>query len=272
MGISWTYRLQRLTFVTWRRLPGWLRFSLRGVLRLWSRRFGRTTREGHARPEVSFRSDASRPTIICFPIVDWEMRIQRPQQLLARLAAKGYRVLYVRKDFKGGRELGQLPIAPGITGIALPGRTEGNIYSGTPTSGDAERWLAALASLRPSCNGGPVVSFVQWPFWADLALTARDRWNWKVLYDCLDDHAGFPAARPALLELEQQLIRGSDLTLATSQALFEKCEPVARRCQALGNAGDFLHFSEPPGVACSTIYVAASWATTARWPSGSPRS
>jgi glycosyltransferase involved in cell wall biosynthesis len=246
VGISWTYRLQTVTFVTWRRLPGWLRFSLRGVWRLWSRRFDRTGRKDDVGPQFSFQSDASRPTIICFPIVDWEMRIQRPQQLLARLAAKGYRVLYVRKDFKGGRELSQIPIAPGVTGIALPGRSEGNIYSGTPTAGDVERWLAAFADLRQGRDPGPVVSFVQWPFWADLALAARERWGWKVVYDCLDDHAGFPAAKPALLELEQQLIRGSDLTLATSQALFDKCQPMARRCQLLGNAADFLHFNEVP--------------------------
>lgn len=247
MGISWTYRLQRLTFSFWRRFPGWLKFSLRGFYRLWSRRFDQISKGTGAGREAQAGLGGDTTAVVCFPIIDWEMRIQRPQQLLARLAAKGQRVFYVRKDFKGGNELGRIPTAQGVVGIALPGRSDRNIYNGTAAPEDLTRWLAALAPLKQGEEGGRVVSFVQWPFWAGLAFAARERWGWKVVYDCLDEHSGFPAARPALLALEQRLIRESDLVLTTSGALFDRCAPLARRCEMLANAADYHHFNRAPG-------------------------
>ena len=55
------------------------------------------TRRGKTAPEMSrpFQVAIGRPTIICLPIIDWYHRFQRPQQLLLRLAARGFRILYL---------------------------------------------------------------------------------------------------------------------------------------------------------------------------------
>ncbi len=243
MSISWTYRVQNLSLRLWRRVPGWLRVRLKGINGLWSRPF---SAGGESVAPIQAH-DVQGATILCFPIIDWGMRIQRPQQLLARLAAKGHRVYYVSKDFREARTASLTALARNVSGLALPGRARLNIYRESPTSRDVEACLAALETVRQSEGLDSVVSLVQWPFWTPLALAARERWGWKVIYDCLDEHSGYEVAAPEVLELEQALIGKSDLVLATSKRLFEKCSRTARRCQLLGNAGDFEHFHRPSG-------------------------
>ena len=38
--------------------------------------------------------------VLCLPIIDWDFRFQRPQQLMARFAAAGHRVFYVAQAFR----------------------------------------------------------------------------------------------------------------------------------------------------------------------------
>src|SRR5262250_3080786 len=40
------------------------------------------------------KSQTAKPDVICFSIVDWSFRFQRPQQLMAQFAAGGHRVFY----------------------------------------------------------------------------------------------------------------------------------------------------------------------------------
>src|SRR5215208_5435338 len=36
-----------------------------------------------------------RPDVVCFSIIDWEFRYQRPQQIMSQFAAHGHRVFYI---------------------------------------------------------------------------------------------------------------------------------------------------------------------------------
>ena len=38
--------------------------------------------------------------VVCLPIIDWDFRFQRPQQLMSRFAAAGHRVFYVAQTFR----------------------------------------------------------------------------------------------------------------------------------------------------------------------------
>src|SRR5262249_35724869 len=40
-------------------------------------------------------STPRRPDVICFSIIDWSFRFQRPQQLMTQFAAHGHRVFYL---------------------------------------------------------------------------------------------------------------------------------------------------------------------------------
>lgn len=246
MSTTLAYQLQRLLFGLWLRMPGSLRVRVRSIYRLWTARSWRNRRWPIVSVADQRAQAATRDAIICFPIVDWEMRVQRPHHLLTRLAARGYRIYYVRKDFKDGIALGMDPLAQGVTGVTLPAARAGvSIYAGAPTAEDVAAWMAALDRLRVKEGLERVTCLIQWPFWGPVALAARERWGWKVVYDCLDDHAGSRSASAALLALEEQLIRASDLVLATARSLVEKCRALNRRCELLPNAADFEHFHQP---------------------------
>ncbi len=179
--------------------------------------------------------------IICFPIISWDYRFQRPQQLLTRFAKAGHRVYYLNTDFQA-EGFGLEPLAENVMGLRLPGPGDLDIYAHKMSADQIEAWLGIFENLRTSESLKEVVCFVQLPFWGPLALAARERWGWRTVYDCMDEHSGFPATRPAMLDQEPPLIRESDLVLVTAQALYEKCAPIARQCIFIPNAADFDHF------------------------------
>lgn len=240
------YWFQHTLFALRRYLPGPLRQFLKPLYRRWWRRASQKRLEavlGEARPAAA--PDASF-AVVCFPTIDWELRVQRPQHLLLRLARTGHPVYYLRTDFGPGARAEPLEsLAPGVLGLRLPGPHSLNIYEDQLEATLLESWLGALDRLRLSEGLNEVVALVQLPFWGPLALAARERWGWKVVYDCLDELSGFPFQPSELLSLESTLIQESDLVLAAGRKLYEKCAPLARRCCFLPNAADFEHFHRP---------------------------
>ncbi|MRR11188.1 hypothetical protein EG835_01565, partial [bacterium] len=135
--------------------------------------------------------------IVCFSIVEWEFLFQRPQQLLSRLADLGHRVYYVSQFFEpapGAPELHRLRSR--VCALRLRG-SAGRLFSEELSSSDADAVFASLASLREREGLTSAVSIVHQPFWWPLVERARRAFGWGVLYDCMDDHAGFQTnARP----------------------------------------------------------------------------
>ncbi len=221
-----------------------LRQSLKPLVRgLWYGKGHRRLKE-LATSHQQVRPALSKYRVFCLPIIDWEFRTQRPQQLLARLAGRGCPVVYLRTDFGSGTRLGWTKLLPPLVeGLRLPGPSNLTIYGDPPCETTVNSWLNALEVEGVAGDGIVTTSFVQWPFWTPLAIAARRRWGWPVIYDCLDDHAAFATTDRATLELEATLLAESDLVIATSAALLEKCKRVARRCILVPNAGDVAHFS-----------------------------
>ena len=233
-----TYRWQNLELALRRSLPRPVMRMLKALYR-WS-----------ARPALALSHPGGQPnaayTVVCFPIITWEFRYQRPQQLLTRFGRAGHRVYYLRTDFCDGPGAEPLQtLAPNVFGLRLSGSATVDIYSSALGEAQVEAWLHELDTLRQTQQLHSVVGLVQLPFWGPLALAARERWGWRVVYDCLDEHAGFETNGPAMLGQEQPLVAKSDLVLATARVLYEKCAPAARRCVLLPNAADFEEFQRP---------------------------
>jgi glycosyltransferase involved in cell wall biosynthesis len=145
--------------------------------------------------------------VICFAIHDWDFRFQRAQQLMSRFAAHGHRVFY---------------IAPNTSGCAVK---VPNVYEVGDVSNIAIDDAVVIVQLP---------SF--WPRAKQL--------GWKVVYDCMDLHAGFTTTSREVLANEESLLREADLVVATSDVL-------AKRAQRddvllLRNACDFEHFARTP--------------------------
>ena len=195
---------------------------------------------------------AARPTtydIICFAIIDWEFRWQRPQQLMAEFAAQGHRVFYLRTtDFlpPRGKPVEMRPLRPNVWEVRLAPPDKLDVYSGELSAPTVEAVLAGLCALRQQFNVTCAVSVVQTATWTEAALAARDRFGWRVVYDCMDEWTTFPGISPALLAQEEKLVPAADLVVVTGQRLLDKWAAVNPRTVLARNAADFAHFHQPP--------------------------
>jgi GT2 family glycosyltransferase len=192
--------------------------------------------------------------VFCLPIIDWHYRFQRPQQLATQFARAGHRVFYAETKFNGDQTEIQLDgIADNVWGIRLPGPRELIIYSDELGPRLVDELAAAFESFAAEAGVGAAVVVVDLPFWAPLAFELRRRLGWKVLYDCMDDHAGFfeegklaSGVRDRLMANEDRLIRESDGVLATSLLLHKRIQGISPHELLLPNAADFEHFNRRP--------------------------
>jgi glycosyltransferase involved in cell wall biosynthesis len=188
--------------------------------------------------------------IVCFPIIDWNLRFQRPQQLLTQFARDGHRVFYLHSTFhQSGPAAFVQRLADNIYRVRLPGpKGLDSLYKEEIDQQALIQMQAALAELCEGVNLRSGLSFVQFPFWAALALSCKQTWGWQIIYDCLDEHGGFRNIASSVLQQEESLIANSDLVLATSRHLYDKVAPTARRVLYLPNATDFEHFNRATSV------------------------
>jgi glycosyltransferase involved in cell wall biosynthesis len=164
---------------------------------------------------------ADRYDVVCLAICDWDQRFQRPQQLMARFAAAGHRVFFVRPRF--GRA------------YALRLKRE-NVYEVTVPS-------PSLDALRNDCGIGEAAIIVQLPFWWPLAREARERFAWPVVYDCMDLHAGFANVRRAEVAHEAALLAAADVVTVSSAMLERRAREHRDDVVMVRNGCDYEHFA-----------------------------
>lgn len=167
-----------------------------------------------------------KPDVICFSIIDWDFRYQRPQQLMSQFAAHGHRVFCIKlkeslpanasprfalKEIK--RNVYEVTLA-----AARPPRINREVMNGA----NADSLLASLRELRSACHIDEAIGYVMTPSWQSVALSARQRWGWRVIYDCMDEWEGFPGISPPVTKVEPQLVRECDLLVVTAALLLEK--------------------------------------------------
>ena len=186
---------------------------------------------GHGqRPMADARPvpDVERPgtyDVFCLPVIAWNLRFQRPQQLMRELAARGHRVYYASLGFHRGTEAELSPLAAGVFEMALPGLSEMSVYRQIPSAADVERMVAAIDRLRARKRIASAVVVVDLPFWTPLALRLREQFGWPILYDCMDDHSGFSTNSDEMLASEERTLAEADLVVVTSEKLLEKRGP-----------------------------------------------
>jgi GT2 family glycosyltransferase/glycosyltransferase involved in cell wall biosynthesis len=196
--------------------------------------------------------------VIVLPIIDWGFRFQRPQQIARQFAKDGHRVFYLKTSFASGREPGDCrpivkPLERNIVELQLPGPAQLNVYRHHPDEPTLQQWLKAFDHLRRDYGLVEVVCLVQLPFWRALAFQLRERFGWKVVYDCMDKHAGFSTNEPKMLKEEEALSRNSDLIIVTSRKLLEEQRHYSSNYLLVPNACDFDHFSMSLGTVPSAL-------------------
>jgi len=186
--------------------------------------------------------------VVCFPIIEWEFRFQRPQQLLSRFAAAGHRVFYLSHRFRRkGAPWEIVERGRNVFEVTLLGPRR-NVYRSAPSAAAAERIFRSLDALRRDAAIGPAAALVQLPFWWPVVRRARRELAWPVVYDCMDLHTGFSTNSSDMVELEEDLLKSADLVAVSSALLESRARERNANVRMIRNACDYDHFASAPSV------------------------
>ena len=200
---------------------------------------------GNAGP---FIADASgKEDIYVWSVIDWHFRMQRPQHLAAALARAGHRVFYISNNFVDSTVPGFHAEPLDNTGrlfqINLYLDTAPQIYAQLPDAAQLAQLQGSLACLLGWTGSSLCTSIVQHPYWEPLSRCVPSA---KLVYDCMDHHAGFADNVDEVLTVEQRLVAESDLLVVTSGWLVDELAPKARNSVVIRNATEYTHFCIRP--------------------------
>ncbi|MBZ4202302.1 MAG: glycosyltransferase, partial [Methylovulum sp.] len=186
--------------------------------------------------------------LICFANIDWNARYQRPQQLAVQFSRHGHRVFYVvasrclsPNDAQGFRAS---VVANNIYEVELMAQTVPDRYSNILDAANIELFSQSLGRLRDAFGIVDAVCNVHLAFWTPLVLRLRQCWDWRILYDCMDEWEDFPNIGKPLLEAEKELVRKSDVVTVTAALLEQKWRNDNPRCVLVRNGVDFDFFRQ----------------------------
>ena len=188
--------------------------------------------------------EANAYDVICFPIIDWDFRFQRPQHLMSQFAAAGHRVFYISHSFCGLDTPYQIKEkAKNIYEVMLSG-PDLSVYRDQLDAYQRTRLAFSLDTLRRELSLGATVAVVQLPFWWPVAEQVRTQFGWPIVYDCMDHHAGFSTNTEEMLEQEHKLFSASDLVVVSSASLEEEARAFGADPLMLRNACEYEHFAK----------------------------
>lgn len=192
------------------------------------------------------KSPPTAPDIIILPIIDWDFRYQRPQQLASQLAKSGHRVFYVQTTFRHNDNCAPFikPIRDNIFSVQLASNDRYiDIYS-LVTVENVDDLEKSVQLLKDHFLINSAIIMVDLPIWRKLASRLKDHFGWKLLYDCMDLHTGFSESSHTVTMNEQHLMSESDLILATSHDLYAHVTMEDRRTRLVPNGTDFEFFHQ----------------------------
>ncbi|WP_379134699.1 glycosyltransferase [Paenibacillus sp. sgz500958] len=190
--------------------------------------------------------------LFCFPIIDWDYRWQRPQQISRQFAQNGFRVFYFYIDslpieiqnatFEDIQSQIQIDeVEKNVWRVKLCSYSVLNVYRNTINHLlDLQYLKWSLEALKQGFGITHTVSIVDLPFWSTLVFELKDN---KIIYDCMDEHSGFSNTSSELLALEPVLMDKADVIVTSSNHLYNKAKQLNPSVYLVPNAGDFDHFS-----------------------------
>lgn len=194
--------------------------------------------------------------IITFPIITWDFRWQRPQHIISRLRDKGFSVLYVamtlsplgRRLRSNNEALSQLSfneLAPHVNQIWLNSYKKLDIYADSIDGDELFNISKGLDALISELRPKSIIYLVQFPGWGPVAQHLREKLDGKIIFDCMDDHAGFSTNTAQALKTEEVLIENSDLVITSSNLLEERVKVINANVIQVKNGTEFEHFTRP---------------------------
>jgi GT2 family glycosyltransferase len=182
------------------------------------------------------------PDVVCFSIIPWEFRYQRPQQIMSQFAAHSHRVFYISPSrFKSNSSRERVSvknIKENIYEIELAVEHQPDLYRESIEGENLASLLSSIEELRRRFSIDEAISYVMIASWGEAAFEARARWGWPIVYDCMDEWDTFPHISRAVVAAETRLVKNCDLTTVTAQQLFDKWKYFDRPLALARNAVD----------------------------------
>jgi GT2 family glycosyltransferase/glycosyltransferase involved in cell wall biosynthesis len=137
-------------------------------------------------------------------------------------------------------------VAERIYEVGLPGEFDFNLYGGELEGETLDQACEGIDALVRAHGIVDAVVLVQYPSWEPLARRLRERYGWRVVYDCMDEHTGFGTHGPRTARDEERLLAESDLVSVTSRLLLERVSALRPDALRLANAADWERFAGLP--------------------------
>jgi UDP-galactopyranose mutase len=176
--------------------------------------------------------------LVVFSHLRWGFVYQRPQHLMARLAARGWRIRFIEEPVRsdGPPRLETHAPLPGVTvvvphtPVAAPGFHDDQIAALHP--------LLAQDLQQQRVRGG--VAWLYTPMALPLLRTAQAR---AVVYDCMDELSAFKDAPRQLRQREAALMQQADLMFTGGPSLYAAKRGEHANVHCLPSAVDAEHFA-----------------------------
>jgi len=188
---------------------------------------------------------------------------QRPQQVVTRLAER-VPVLFIEEAFAAATDRDEVREERGVT-IVRPLRR--NARASAPAD------AATLATARAWAGSRRALVWLYTPLMAPLEGLASDG---MVVYDCMDELAGFAFAPAAMATREADLTARARLVFAGGKSLYEARRAAGGAKVRLYPSGvEFEHFARARALfasrRCAGTSARSTSASTSRWSKRSPR-
>lgn len=189
----------------------------------------------------------ARPAVICLPLIEWTFRHQRPQQILTRLASRGWNVYYGSLRFGIGAPSATVdpePVAEGVRTFTLPSDRPIDPTSERLEREDVRLMAHAMDQLRRREHVREAIVLCHSPFWRPLAHVLHRAYGWPIVYDRMDLHQAFPAGHRETAQEEKWLLAEADLVTVTSEALGRFGDVRPTKVVHLPNACEWEHWAD----------------------------
>jgi len=190
-----------------------------------------------------FSANYDKPDIIILSIIDWAFRIQRPQHIAKDLATQGHRVYYINANFSNMSSKQQV-IDDRLHVITMHSHSLLRIYDATQYT----EWNDIFQQLEELIEEQKIrdcVILVDYPSWYPLVQNINKQFNFRVVFDYMDDFTGFNTTNETLICSTEEVLKCSHRVIATSQYLYEKAQVFSDQVSVVRNGTDYKHFNQP---------------------------
>ncbi|HVW07804.1 MAG TPA: FAD-dependent oxidoreductase [Bryobacteraceae bacterium] len=182
------------------------------------------------------------PTILVLSHLRWDFVYQRPQHLMAGLAAT-HRILYVEEPIRGESGTPEWKFQEPVDNVTV-------CRPCTPCDRDGfhpdqTMWLREL--LRALVQEQALDEYVLW-LYTPLAVPAVAELRPALtIYDCMDELSAFLGAPPEIIEREEELLSRADLVFTGGPSLYRSKRNRHPQVRCFPSSVDAKHFASAGG-------------------------